>query len=174
VEIDPVGGPWLNAREMRHLVTILLALAVGCGGGQAEPQEPAPQPAADPAPEEPAPAPEAEPAEAGPPLVARNFEVPPGKFAEANLELAAGVEVTAAFRADGAVEWNVHSHPEGGVAIHQEGAAADGKITFTAPTPGGYSWLWTNKGESSVNLIISIELPDGARIVSWQPDEDAQ
>ncbi len=156
---------------MQHLHTILLALAVGCGGGQAESQDPEPHNAEISAPVE---DPSAEPAESGPRLVARNFEVAPGKFAEANLELAAGVEVTAAFQADGAVEWNVHSHPQGGVAIHQDGIAADGKISFTAATTGAYSWLWTNKGEEAVNLIISIELPDGARIVSWQPDEDAQ
>ncbi len=157
-----------------HLRTILVALAVGCGGGQAETEDPALHSAETPASVEQPAAESSAPAESGPPLVARNFEIAPGKFAEANLELAAGIEVTAAFRADGAVEWNVHSHPEGGVAIHQEGTAADGKISFTAETAGGYSWIWTNKGDATVGLIVSIELPEGARIVSWQPDEDAQ
>jgi len=163
----------VKCREMKHLHAFLLALAVGCGGGQVEPANPVVPTAEAPAPLDPEVEP-AEPVEAGPPLVARNFEIAPGKFAEANLELPAGVAVTAAFRADGAVEWNVHSHPEGGVAIHQEGTAADGKIQFTAEAAGGYSWLWTNKGDQPVNLIVSIELPDGARIVSWQPDEDVQ
>ena len=159
------------AAEMTHLRIVSLLAVVACGGAQSEPAEPKPGPA----PGEPAAEPDAveaapeEPAESR--IVARNFDVAPGKFAEVNFELESGSDVTAAFRADGDVQWNVHSHPADGVAIHQEGAGSDGKISFHAETQGGYSYLWTNKGEQTVNLLISIEMPAGARNVSWVPED---
>ncbi len=104
-------------------------------------------------------------------IVARNFVVAPGKFAEVNLELPARARIVAVFRADAPVEWNVHSHPEGGVAIHKEGTGTDGTIEHVADKAGGYSVLWKNAGAKDVNLIVSLEMPSGARIHSWVPDE---
>jgi len=159
---------------MRAIGLVWVVAAIGCGGAGTQQPEASP-----PAPVEGAPAVETDGAAAadeageadGSHLVARNFAVAPGKFAEINLELAAGVEVNAAFRADGDLQWNVHSHPEGGVAIHQEGTGSEGKISFVAATDGGYSYLWTNNGDAEVNIVISVELPAGARIVSWHPEE---
>lgn len=149
-----------------------LAGSIACGGARPEPVAPAP--AVEAAPSEPEVADEQreqrEPPESR--IVARNFDVAPGKFAEVNLEVDEGVEVTAAFQGNGDIEWNVHSHPVGGVAIHQEGVGSQGKISFAAASTGGYSVLWTNAGESTVSLIVSVELPAGARIVSWVPADE--
>ena len=151
---------------MRRASIVLLVWIAACGGSQTEPDVPEPNP------REPvvSPAPAAEP----PPestIVARNFAIDPGNFAEVNLDLQKGGDITAAFQGDGPVAWNVHSHPEGGVAIHQEGVDASGQIEFEAPSTGGYSVLWTNNGDQVVNLIVSLEIKPGGQIVSWVPEE---
>jgi len=102
-------------------------------------------------------------------VVARNFALGPGQFAEVNIDMPGDGALRAAFRANAPVRWDVHSHPEGGVVIHQEGEGDEGAVEFRALAAGMYSCLWRNEGAEPVDLIVSVELPSGARIDSWHP-----
>jgi hypothetical protein len=160
---------------MTRLALATVVLAVGCGSvrdtrgdqqlaaSSAQPRAARPNP-------EPSVAPALTPLVDQPALVARNFVLPPGSFAEANLDMRDGTEAIAAFSADGDLEWNVHSHPAGGLAVHQEGVAMSGEIRFRADTAGQYSYLWTNRSQRELSLVVSIQLPGGAGIDSWHPE----
>jgi hypothetical protein len=169
----------MNAWWRAAIAGVAVTLASGCGPTLPPAQAPGDAPSTEGDPTDVPDAPGAGvPADAhaedddGAALVARNFAIAPGGYAECNLQLAAGVQVTATFRGDGPLAWNVHSHPDGGLAIHQEGVAPSGAIVFTSVEAGGYSYLWKNTGKTAVNLIVSMELPDGATIASWQPTRE--
>lgn len=94
----------------------------------------------------------------------------PGKFAEINLEMAAGATTDVAFQATGGpLEWNVHSHDGDKVAIHAEGTGADGKLRFVAPRAGPYSYLWKNSGRTTVRLTARLASQGAVRVQSIHP-----
>ena len=94
----------------------------------------------------------------------------PGKFAEINLEMAAGSATDVTFEAAGGpLEWNVHSHDGDKVAIHAEGSAVDGKVRFAAPRAGLYSYLWKNSGSTSVRLTARLAAEGTVRVQSIHP-----
>ncbi len=94
----------------------------------------------------------------------------PGKFAEINLEMAAGSTTDVTFQAAGGpLEWNVHSHDGDKVAIHAEGSAADGKVRFAAPRAGFYSYLWKNSGSTPVRLTARLAAQGTVRVQSIHP-----
>jgi hypothetical protein len=87
----------------------------------------------------------------------RRETVAPGKGLEVNLVFDAGGGATAVFHATGALfEWNVHSHPEGGLVIHEKGSGSDGRITFRAKTKGVYSFAWENLGAEAASLEVTV------------------
>ena len=102
---------------------------------------------------------------------AQRFEwtVEPGKFAEINVELAKGTEMTASFEADGPLAWNVHSHPGDKPTIHAEGTDAKAKPAFTAEAGGPYSYLWANKGSKPVKLVVELRFAGGGKVHSTHP-----
>lgn len=94
----------------------------------------------------------------------------PGKFAEINFEMAAGATTEVAFQATGGpLEWNVHSHDGGKVAIHAEGTGADGTVRFVAPSAGPYSYLWKNSGSTTVQLTARLASQGAVRVQSIHP-----
>lgn len=94
----------------------------------------------------------------------------PGEFAEINLDMAAGSATDVAFEAAGGpLEWNVHSHDGDKVAIHAEGAAADGKVRFAAPGAGLYSYLWKNSSTKPVRLTAHLASQGAVRVQSIHP-----
>lgn len=140
---------------MRALVLVSFVLAA-CRG--ASPATPAATPSA-------APAAPAAPADLAAP---QSFVVAPGTFAELNAVLPAGA-AAARFTADGALHWNIHSHPGETPVIHAEGDGAEGTLGFVPDAPGPYSWMWENRGTTAVTLTITPELAAGSRIDSWHP-----
>ncbi len=80
----------------------------------------------------------------------------PDRFVEVNLELNESASVTARYQADAAVAWDVHSHEQGQVRIHDEGESAEGTITFEAPHAGTFSILWENRGQAAVDLSVTV------------------
>lgn len=100
-------------------------------------------------------------------LLSHTWVVKPGKFAEANLKMDEGVQLSATFASTDLLLWNVHSHPGGQEAIHQQGEGTAGTIEFTAPAAGTYSLLWQNDNSSSVKLEVKIE--GKVRLESWLP-----
>ncbi len=102
----------------------------------------------------------------------RSFEIPAGKFAEANFTMKADSTVTVTF-SGGAddLAWDVHSHDHsGGTMIHDQGSGM-GKIVFVAPSDGIFSVLWKNQSASAATRIeVSVELGAGATMHSWMPE----
>lgn len=90
-----------------------------------------------------------------------------GEFLEVDLEIDAGEEVRASYTANGTVGWNVHSHEDGEVVVHDEGAGTDGTITYEAPDEGTYSLLWQNRDADPV--VLSVNVTGQARIVNVAP-----
>ena len=86
--------------------------------------------------------------------VASHGDAAPGEFAELNLELPAASTVSVHFRADAPLDWNVHSHPDGEVKIHDSGSAADAEVPFTSTGADVYSYLWENHGDAAVTLHV--------------------
>lgn len=113
----------------------------------------------------------ADDAEAGDVATARDFDIAPGKFAEANFTMAKGTKITIVFD-KGAPDtaWDVHSHDHsGGTTIHDQGQGGAGTVEFTAPEDGVFSILWKNTGDEATPLTVSIALDEGASIHSWIP-----
>lgn len=107
--------------------------------------------------------------EAPTPTPLENVVVEPGKFAEINLEMAAGSATDVTFEAAAPLEWNVHSHDGDKVAVHAEGTAAAGKVRFAAPRAGLYSYLWKNSGSTPVRLTARLAAQGTVRVQSIHP-----
>lgn len=120
--------------------------------------------------------PDASEADAGAPTPTplEDVVLEPGKFAEINLEMAAGSATDVTFQAAGGpLEWNVHTHDGDKVAIHAEGTAADGKVRFAAPRAGLYSYLWKNSGSTPVRLTARLATQGTVRVHSIHPAHPA-
>jgi hypothetical protein len=106
------------------------------------------------------------------PANAQKFEwtVEPGKFAEINVELDAGTEMTASFEADGELAWNVHSHEGKKPTIHAEGKEPKSAPAFVAEKAGMYSYLWVNKSGQAVKLTVDLRFNGNGRVHSTHPE----
>lgn len=102
-----------------------------------------------------------------PVLVEEERTLEPDGFLEVNLEMNATDAVTAAFEAQEPVAWDVHSHREGEVVLHDEGRAATGTVAFEAPSGGTYSLLWENDGDEPVELSATVR--GQATVISLVP-----
>lgn len=90
-----------------------------------------------------------------------------GEFLEVDVEIDAGGEVRASYSANGTVGWNVHSHEDGEVVVHDEGAGTNGTIAYQAPDQGTYSLLWQNRDADPVELSVTVR--GQARVVNVAP-----
>lgn len=94
----------------------------------------------------------------------------PGKFAEINLEMGEGATIEVEYTgAGGALEWNVHSHDGDNVVIHAEGVGSEGKLPFSAPHAGLYSYLWKNASSTPVRLTTRLNSTGTVRVHSVHP-----
>ena len=91
------------------------------------------------------------------PAATRDVTVAPKKGYEINLRFAGGAELRGSFTSTMPLQWNVHSHPTGGVVIHLQGTGKDGDIRFRAPADGAYSLMWKNDGDAPATLHVSID-----------------
>lgn len=89
--------------------------------------------------------------------------VEPGRSAEINLAFDGPNAADATFKAESSLAWNVHSHPDGGVVIHQNGKSADGVIQFRAPNAGTFSFMWKNESSGPVALDVDVAAESGVR-----------
>ena len=101
----------------------------------------------------------------------RRFEwtVAPGKFAEINVELGEGAEMSATFRSDAPLSWNVHSHVDDEATIHAKGTEAAGSPEFAAEAAGLYSYLWLNETEQPVKVTVELRISGTGRVHSTHP-----
>jgi hypothetical protein len=88
--------------------------------------------------------------------ITRKETIAPGKAVEVNLSFRKAAKAKATFNASGAVAWNVHSHPAGGMVEHQKGSSDGGEIAFEPATSGVYSFMWKNDGSAPVTLDITV------------------
>ncbi len=96
-----------------------------------------------------------------------DWTIAPDGFAEINVELGQGASMTASFHTEGGdLRWNVHSHVGDEAVTHDEGEGASGKLSFTAPKAGLYSFLWVNSGANPVSLRVGLDLRGDARVHS--------
>ncbi len=99
----------------------------------------------------------------------RNVTVPPGKFAELNLNMPPGGSAVATFEASSELAWNMHSHPAGTLVIHDEGVSASGRLELSAKGEGIHSFLWKNDGSTNIELDVKTVLSSGVTVHSWVP-----
>lgn len=98
------------------------------------------------------------------------WTIEPGKFAEINVELGAGAKMSASFRSEAAVAWNIHSHEGDKPTIHAEGDDAEGAPAFAAEKGGLYSYLWVNEGKKAAKLDVELRIEGTGRVHSTHPE----
>lgn len=94
--------------------------------------------------------------------VEKLFTVVPGKFAELCTALHRGQVVVWQFRADAAVDFNIHYHVGKGAEYPERSAGvgeASGRLTATLDE--SYCWMWTNR--SSKPIALNVRLNDPGR-----------
>ena len=74
-----------------------------------------------------------------------------------------------AFSGDGALSWDVHSHPAGEVVTHQHGDGQQGTFAFTPPAAGAYSVMWRNPGDAPVSILLQVSLQGEGALESTHP-----
>lgn len=102
-------------------------------------------------------------------VVDRTFELSPGQFAEANLQMAEGDTIEVSFATDGPeMRWDLHRHSQGhAVEILDEGNASQATFTYTADREGVVSVFWEPHEEAEIRLEVTIT--GQAEVVSLIP-----
>ena len=93
---------------------------------------------------------------------AKNVSVKPGGFVELCEKLPAGAKVSWRFKADAALDFNVHFHEGKAVRypVRQDQVSeADGVLE--APGAQDYCWMWVNKGKGGSPVPLAIQLKRG-------------
>jgi hypothetical protein len=130
-------------RRLSRAVTLLALVVAGCG------------------------APPASTVDAGDDDFDRQFGIAPAGLVEVNVNMDVGDTMTATYETDaGSLRWDVHSHPSE-IEIHDEGVAASGEITFTAPEYAQFSILWENRSEGPIVLSVTVDVTGTAEIAGW-------
>jgi hypothetical protein len=102
----------------------------------------------------------------------QTWTLPPGSFIEVKLRMATGATLLLGFRAEGGpIDWDVHSHPAAGLAVHQWGRSVGVRTEFRAETAGEYFCLWTNdeRAEEAVTLRVELHLRGDGGVVLVPP-----
>lgn len=104
-----------------------------------------------------------------PTVLERTFELSPGQFAEANLQMAEGDTIEVSFATDGPeMRWDLHRHGEGQqIEILDQGNASQGMVTYTADREGVVSVFWEPHEEVEIRLEVTIT--GQAEVVSLVP-----
>lgn len=101
--------------------------------------------------------------------IERTYTIQPQEFAEVNLNMAVGDNVTFDWQADGGVYFNLHYHADNETQRPIEHTGTELAENFTAPNREVYSLLWSNEGAVPVEVTVSM---DGAyRLHSMTRDE---
>lgn len=102
-------------------------------------------------------------------VVDQTFDLEPGQFAEANLQMTQGDTIEIRFATDGpAMAWDLHRHGEDqDVEILQEGNASEATLTYTADQDGVVSAFW--QPEQQVPIRLEVTITGQAEVVSLVP-----
>jgi len=94
--------------------------------------------------------------------VEKRLTVAPGKFAELCTALQRGQVILWQFRADAAVDFNIHYHVGQGVEYpERRPGISDASGRLTANVDESYCWMWTNR--STTPVVLEMHLSDQRR-----------
>lgn len=93
---------------------------------------------------------------------AKSVGVKPGQFVELCEKLPAGAKVSWRFKADAALDFNVHFHEGKAVRypVRQE-QVTEAQGVLEAPGAQDYCWMWVNKVKGGSPVTLAIELKRG-------------
>ena len=87
----------------------------------------------------------------------RKQSIAPGKFVEICENLPKGSAVTWQFKASAPLNFNVHFHQGKEVAFpEKQDGVSELKGTLVAQSKEDYCWMWTNKGDVSSSIRVSL------------------
>ena len=89
---------------------------------------------------------------------AKSVGVKPGQFVELCEKLPAGAKLSWSFKAEAALDFNVHFHEGNDVRYPvKQDQVTQAQGVFDAPGAQDYCWMWVNKGGSPVNLALLLK-----------------
>ncbi len=89
--------------------------------------------------------------------VEKRLTVGPGKFAELCTALQRGQVVMWQFRADAAIDFNIHYHVDKRVEYpEQRKDVKDANGRLAVALDQDYCWMWTNKSGSSIEADVTL------------------
>ena len=89
---------------------------------------------------------------------AHSVAVKPGRFVELCEKLPAGAKVAWSFKADAALNFNLHFHEGKDVRYPvKQDRVTQAEGVFDAPGAQDYCWMWVNKGASPVTLALQLK-----------------
>ena len=98
----------------------------------------------------------------------RSYRLVPGLAAEVDFEMKQDAAVTAEFRASGPLVMDSHHHPtRDETIIYGTGHGAAGRLHFTAPFDGVFSFLWAPAGAPSEPVDVYLLLRGDAKVIKW-------
>lgn len=87
----------------------------------------------------------------------RSLSIAPGKFAELCGPLRPGQSIQWSFKADGAVNFNIHYHLGKDVRYPAKQDQVESlQDTLVVDSAQDYCWMWVNKGALSTKLAVSL------------------
>lgn len=89
--------------------------------------------------------------------IERTYTVQPQDFAEVNLNMAPGNNVTFDWQAEGEVYFNLHFHADNETQRPIEHTGTELSANFTAPDREVYSLLWSNEGATPVEVTVTMD-----------------
>jgi hypothetical protein len=88
----------------------------------------------------------------------REFTIRPGTGMEFKYELDRSATMLYSWKADGFVDYDFHTEPEGKPSSASEsfdkGQASQRRGSYTAPYDGIHGWYWENKSNQDVKLVL--------------------
>ena len=98
----------------------------------------------------------------------RSYSLVVGLAAEVDFEMKQGAAVTAEFRASAPLVLDAHHHPSADeVVIYGTGYGRAGRLQFTAPFDGVFSFLWAPAGAPGAPVDVYLLLRGDAKVVRW-------
>ncbi|MDP9131336.1 MAG: hypothetical protein M3N35_13220 [Candidatus Binatota bacterium] len=90
-------------------------------------------------------------------IVERRLTMAPGKFAELCSDLQRGQTVSWQFRANAAMDFNIHYHVDKHVEYpEQRKNVKDASGNLVIEVDQGYCWMWTNRSATQVAVDVTL------------------
>ena len=98
----------------------------------------------------------------------RSFSLPGGAIVEAQFGMKRGDSIDIDYSSQGGdVAWDIHQDDADGKPLRDQGRAAAGSFTFTAPTDGLYGSRWINDGLATLEIDVDFRGHGSAFFRGW-------